>query len=206
MKRKLVISGLALIAAVATVSGATYALFTSTVSTPDQSVAAGTINLEFANVGLSNSVVGIPFNVTNAKPGDTGTTKYLTVKNTGSLPATVAVKIKKISDNDNDCNATEQLVDITCGDGQGELDENLNLFVNGWVGVGDVLESLEVGQSALVRDMEGTQYDSTFVLDAGATSSQRSVGWSIPASVGNVIQSDSVSFQIVLEATQIPAA
>lgn len=206
IKRKALVSGVALVAAAALVGAGTYALYTSTVSTPGQSVEAGTLDLEFANNGLSNSVVSFPYAVENAKPGESGSGKFVTVKNTGSLPAVVAVKIRKISDNDNGCNATELAADTTCGDpgaGDGELDANMDVTVNGWTGAGTVLNGLAIGESALVSDLGGTEWDSTFLLAAGATSDQRSVSWSIPSATGNIIQSDSASFEIVFEATQV---
>lgn len=203
MSRKLIASGLALVAAASVVGGATYAQFTETITSPVQSVTAGTFDIDFADTNSANSAIGFPVNISNAKPGDSGGSQMLHVVNSGSVPASVAVKIKKTNDAENGCNAVEAAAEPGCAaDLLGELDSNMTVGINGYVGVESVLAGLAVGQSALVKDLNGTQYDSVFTLQPGADR-WLNVAWGVNLAAGNNVQSDSVGFEVIFEATQL---
>ncbi len=209
MSRKLIASGLALVAAASVVGGATYAKFSDKEVAAAQSIKAGTLNLT-----LDGSAESAPIALTNAKPGDrafgkwdpspapNGTNlpsvpagladKIIHLKNDGTVNGVVKAYIVKDSDTENGCNAPEAAVDTTCdtpGAGTGELDSNIDLMLGGSTVSG--FGSMAVGDKALVT---------SYALAAGAEAWHR-VYFEIPESVGNVIQSDGTSFhyEFVLE-------
>ena len=201
MPRKLIVSGLALIAAASVVGGATYAKFTDTEISPAQSIKAGTLDIAFADTTFANSAVGFPVNITNAKPGDSGASQMLHIVNSGSLPASVAVKIEKTADAENGCNEPELVAEAACtADRRARLQHDAGH--QRLLGVESVLAGLTVGQSALVRDMTGTEYDSIVTLAPGADK-WLAVSWGVNDDAGNNIQSDSVGFKVVFEAAQV---
>lgn len=220
MNTKILISGLALAgAAVLAVNGGTFAAFTDTEVTPAQSVASGTLDINFDDADLSNSAIAFPLNVSNQQPGATNPTQQIHVRNTGSLPVSVAAKIRKTVDSDDGCSDAEEIAEG--GDGNapldgcgssGELDSAMTLSIDGYAGVGPVLAGLAVGDApVLVRDMAGTVHDSIFTLAADPDGAGPllggdkwlSVDYEIPLSAGNAIQSDTVKFEVVFEGAQL---
>ena len=202
MSRKLIVSGLALVAAASAVGGATFAKFSDTEVSAKQSIKAGTLDIQFDDTTLRNSAISYPVDVQNAKPGDAGSSQMIHVSNHGTLAASVAVKIQKTDDAENGCNEPELDAEALCAaDELGELDSNMTLAINGYTGVESVLAGLTVGQSALVKDMAGTQYDSIVTLAPGEDR-WLAVSWGVNDAAGNDIQSDSVGFKVVFEATQ----
>ena len=208
MSRKLIASGLALVAAASVVGGAPNAKFNDTEVAAGQSIKAGTLNLT-----IDGSAESAPITITNAKPGDRAYgqsvqingqwvnldsvpaglgDKMIHLVNDGSVNGVVKAYIVKDSDTENGCNAPEAAVDTTCdtpGAGQGELDSNLNLMLGGYTVSG--FDTMTVGQKALVGSWN---------LAAGAEDWKR-VYFDIPETAGNNIQSDGTSFhyEFVLE-------
>lgn len=202
MPRKLMVSGLALVAAASVVGGATFAKFSDTEVSAKQSIKAGTLDIQFDDSTLTNSAIAYPVDIQNAKPGDSGASQMIHISNHGSLTATVAVKIQKTDDAENGCNEPELEAEAGCAaDLLGELDSNMTLALNGYSGVESVLAGLTVGQSALVRDMAGTANDSIVTLAPGQDK-WLAVSWGVNDAAGNDIQSDTVGFKVLFEATQ----
>ena len=84
---------LAMIAIVAALAvGATSSVFTDTESVSGNTFATGTLKIQI------NKEAGLPFSVSNMKPGDT-TNKYMDVINIGTLPAYYFVHLDTTMDN-----------------------------------------------------------------------------------------------------------
>ncbi|MFA7244125.1 MAG: TasA family protein [Patescibacteria group bacterium] len=88
-----IVKSLSVIAIVAALAiGATSAVFTSQASVNGNSFATGTLKIQI------NKEAGLPFSVSNMKPGDT-TNKYMDVMNIGTLPAYYFVHVDTTMDN-----------------------------------------------------------------------------------------------------------
>lgn len=203
MKKKLIVSSIVIAAAAAGISGGTYAAFTDSETTPVQSFAAGTLDIEFTDTNLSNSAIGYPIEATNQQPGATEPTRQIHVTNTGTLPARISVYLKKVTDAEGVVTDAELTAEPTANDDAfGELDNNMKLNIDGFVGGGDTLAALAVGGKALVNGAGQPGADSIFTLAPGADK-WLAIDWEIPYSVGNEIMGDSTSFEVVFEAAQV---
>jgi predicted ribosomally synthesized peptide with SipW-like signal peptide len=181
--------------------GATRAYFSDTETSTGNSFTAGTLdlNLDGGNINV------VKFTVSNKAPGDSGT-GYWAVYNAGSIAGYLDLEGKTVTNLENGCNEPESTSDATCdnpGSGQGELGASMNvdLFIdNDHDGV------LEGG------DGDTSLYSGTLDGLAGATvadialaslmTKYISLNWSIPTSVGNIIQSDSVQLDMTFELGQ----
>jgi hypothetical protein len=124
------------------------------------------------------------------------------VLNSGSLPVTVATKLKKVADTDDTCTEAELVDEAGCTvGGDGELDSVMTLNIDGFVNGGDTLGALAVGSSALVNGPEQSGADSIFTLAPGADK-WLAVDYDIPLSAGNSIQTDTVKWEVLFEADQ----
>ena len=199
MKKSIIVGAVGLVAAAGLVGGGTFAQFTDEETTETQSVSTGSVDIAFSEFSTANSV---PLNVTNAKPGDTEPTKMIHVVNEGSLPVTISTKLLKVADADDSCTEPELAAEADCDtDTDGELDEVMELNINGFVYGGETLGGLAVGESELVNGPTQSGADSIFTLAAGADR-YLSIDYLIPASAGTEIQTDSVQFDVVFEAVQ----
>ena len=195
MSRKLLLSSIA-IAATATLLGAgTFAKFSDTEISKVHSVQAGTLDLQILNGTAGYSYPGhAEFAVTNAAPGMTSApadTKYVVFKNVGTLPGKVFVKVVMDSNEENGAAGPEAAVDTTR---TGDLGDNLLVSIDG-------IGSIQNQPLAALDAAPAVQWGS-YVLDPGAEGTV-SVDWAIPETVGNVIQSDSVSFHLEFTLEQV---
>ncbi|MGZ4766704.1 MAG: TasA family protein [Ilumatobacteraceae bacterium] len=202
MSRKLLLSNIA-IAATATLLGVgTYAKFSDSEVSTTHSVTAGTLDLKILNGEAPDSSYTeyAPFLVTNAAPGETsktlensgpgwvnlGTTKMVHFRNVGSITGNLSVKVVMDTNADNGINGPEAAAgDTTDGPGNGELAANMLVSIDGIGAMINLpLTTLDAAApvlwGSLAPDAEGWV----------------SVDWAIPASVGNLIQSDSASFHL----------
>jgi len=164
------------------------------------------------------------FAFNDVKPGDWG-------EDTISLhvfdnPAWACVQLGPLTNDDNGCNEPESDVDSTCGAGEGELGDNLYFTV--WADVCDGGENegepcdnvYQSGCDVLLTSgpangdpLNGTVWPiadsngNVFVAGAPApldASTKYCLGikWEVPAEVGNIIQSDSVSGDVTFYVEQ----
>ena len=100
------LAGIALVSTIAI--GATMAYFSDTESSVDNTFSAGTLDL---NVDGEDAMV--PFVVSNMAPGETKGSPTYTIKNVGTLPGEVTLKVKNVKTNENNLIEPE----IAAGDG-----------------------------------------------------------------------------------------
>ncbi len=201
--------------------GATKALFSDTEASEDNRFVAGQIDLKVDYDGYYNKEVdGEPdihwemtdlnedqkfFDFDDIKPGDYGEgtiSLHLT-----SNPAWVRAVIDDVHNDENGCTEPEasDSGDTTCDDpgyGQGELAQNLHFRI--WEDDGDNV--LEEGETVV---LEGTAADilAGASWDMGQVQPDQTiyygVEWWVPAEVGNIIQTDSLTADITFEAEQV---
>jgi predicted ribosomally synthesized peptide with SipW-like signal peptide len=200
--KNIMIGSLGLVVAASLVGGGTFAQFHDEETTPAQSVSTGSLDIVFSDATLSNSAIAYPLNVSNAQPGATNPTQQIHVVNSGTLPVTVATKLKKVADTDDSCTEPELVDEPGCTvGGDGELDSVMTLNIDGFVNGGDTLGALAVGSSALVNGPAQSGADSIFTLAPGADK-WLAVDYDIPLSAGNSIQTDTVKWEVLFEAVQ----
>ena len=159
-----------------------------------------------------NAFTGQPFfNFTDVKPGDDG-------ENTVSLhidnnPAWVCAQIANLANAENGCNGPESAVDTTCGTsptdpgvGLGELQNNIYFDIWKDTDCDNVKDAGEdyLIQNAKVTDSSWPLFDSSnngTPLPGGSTTCL-GVSWSVPPEVNNIIQTDSVSADVIFSAVQ----
>jgi predicted ribosomally synthesized peptide with SipW-like signal peptide len=207
---KKIIASLAMITLVATlVVGATRAIFSDTETSFDNTFAAGTLDLKVD--GSDEPVVHVT--LSDMKPGDTYTQNW-TFSNTGSLTGQPWIEIVNLVNYDNDCNDPEAAVpDTTCGvpgAGEGELGANLRIVINEPGAAGYMYphgpDCLPNGRECRVDfwDSYGPIGQGTWEnIPGGSNLAPMQFVFSIPTTVGNIIQSDSLEFDIVFHLDQI---
>lgn len=199
MNKKILIS-LSLIAAVAAIAiGVTTALFSDTETSTGNTISAGTLDLM---VDQSNGQNVVKFTVINVKPGDSGTGTW-TLNNVGSLNGYLDLESIAFTDDDNNCNEPEAAVpDVSCGPtGGGELSANLNvdLFVD--ANNNSVNDSGDTPIYNGLLSGIAASYDLNLALNSAATN-YITLNWSVDPLVGNIIQSDGVTFGMTFELGQ----
>lgn len=164
---------LVLLGFVAVVVGAgTFAYFSDTEESTGNYIAAGTLDLKVND----KDNVGTVFEVSNLKPGDSGSQKF-TLKNTGSLGGLLDITVT-MDDQENGQNEPEQQAGDTSGD-EGELCQ----YVKVWLDVNDD------GQFTDGTDIDVTNGYQNYTLNADGEIDLY-VSWDIDNTVGNEIQSD----------------
>jgi len=185
-------------------SAGTMAWFSDTETAYDNLVKAGTLDLKVGGSDFVDDPNVVHVTLTNMKPGDgVGTAEHYTIqyqwilKNVGSLDGEVYIEIKNLIDYENGRTEPEKANDGTGGNpgpGNGELSQFLKMHINAPGGAGFIY---------LVGSCDHTL---AYWANAG-----RLGPWSLPANsqidplvleialpedVGNVVQSDSVEFDI----------
>lgn len=193
MKRK-VLASLLVIAVVAGLVGAgTFAYFSDVETSSGNSFTAGTLDL---NVDGANDPLLVKFTLGPIAPGDSGSVTYV-LANAGNIAGYVDLESVVVANDDNNCTEPEAAVDGTCGPtGGGELGANLTVTVT--VG-GTVLygpASLDGFNSYSGGDVPLGAYPSTI---------NAVIAWSLPGTVGNIVQSDSAGLSITFELAQTAA-
>jgi hypothetical protein len=128
----------------------------------------------------------------DVKPGDKGeeTLSFHVYDNDAYLCK--YFRVNPDNDKDNGCNEPEDLEDESCGDpgvGEGELDENMKLLI--WEDDGDNV--YEAGERIIFEGL-ASQLPTVIDLEELEESTTAYIGiqWSVPSTVGNIIQSDSL--------------
>jgi spore coat-associated protein N len=188
--RRLLISLMTIAMVGALIGGGVYAAFSDTETSGSNQFVAGTLDL---TVDDDNPWASAKVDVTNMKPGDSG---VVTCKldNAGTIDGDLTVALANIVDAPGATPEPEPTPD------NGELSANMDIVL--WVdanqdGVQDAGET--VLYSGKLNAVAGP-YD-VGTLTAGATI-YVSMEYSIDGTVGNEIQGDSCTFDIVFELTQ----
>lgn len=232
MNKKLIISlsVIAVVAAIAI--GGTIAYFSDTETSVGNKFVAGKLNLKIDNTCHYNGkecVMVEPgyyvwqgtqeqcfcswelkdlegelyFDLLDIKPGDNGEdTVSLHIINND---AWVCAEIANLISDDNGCELPESLIDTTCGAGEGELKDNL--FFTIWKDT-NCDNILDEGEQILVNN-QPAQAGVWPIADSSSGSPLQGnmtyclgVAWSIPLSVGNEIQGDSIMGDVIFKAVQ----
>lgn len=210
---KKIIASLAMIVLVGTlVVGATRAIFSDTETSFDNTFVAGTLDLKVDGEDDGATVAHIE--LSDMKPGDTQTYSW-TLSNSGSLTGKPWIEIVNLVDSENSCNEPELTVpDSTCGDLEGELSDYLFLQINapGITGywhpnkpecISPSLKNCPLGTWEALGPVIGNTGEIWEQIAPFSSVKPMVLEFSIPESVGNIIQSDSVEFDIVFHLDQI---
>jgi predicted ribosomally synthesized peptide with SipW-like signal peptide len=177
----------------------TYAYFTATRTTSANRFAAGTLDLNVASNGNALE----PFVIENL--GDNANisgTKTWTVKNTGSLPGRLLIRLQNVVNTENGCNDQEKTADPTCEDPgkQGDLGNAITLNV--------ALDGADQVSSTLATDQQtsiGAQWAALTPIVLAANEERTiTAHWAADEnSYGNEIQGDDVQFDMNFRLIQI---
>ena len=187
----LIVSGLAIIG--------TYAYFTATRTTSANRFVAGTLDLDVAANGNKLE----PFVIENmgANANISGT-KTWTIKNTGSLPGRLLLRLQNVVNTENGCNDQEKSVDPTCDTPgkQGDLGKAVTLKVS--------LDGTDKVQSTLATDQQdkiGTDWAALpeIVLQPNEERTITTHWAADENSYGNEIQSDATQFDVNFRLIQL---
>jgi len=197
---------LALVLIIGLVGAGTYAYFSDTESSVDNTLTAGTLdlNIEGGDVAITT------FDVSNVAPGDNGTASS-TLLNSGSLAGELDIATSGIDNVPG--------VGGEYGGGSGELGANAEIAIYLDIDQTGTRTAGDVGLQS-----NGTTYDPTgglqydiidnyanefwnAVVAAMAASAQDDiiVLWDVPTDTGNDVQGDSVSFNITFTLEQAGA-
>ena len=201
--KKILVSLIALILVLGLVGGGSFASFSDTETSLGNTFTAGTLDLEgtvtqvvtagSGDVTFDNEGGNFAWIVTDVAPGSAGKDVW-TLTNIGSLPGDLSFTVSSIINNDNDLTEPESDVDTTGGNGEGELGANVNVVL--WIDL-NASGSMDSGESLYTGDLNGMAGDYPDVKAFAADDSvDIMLGWGIVSNVGNVIQSDSASFEI----------
>ena len=176
----------------------TAAFFTAQRTASTNKFVAGTLDMDVQ----SNGIVNEPFVIENM--GDNANisgTKTWTVKNTGTLPGRLLVRLQNVSNKENGCNDQEKAAEPGCeADNEGELGGVITLNV-GLDGVDKVSSTLATANQSKIGDDWNAL--APIVLAPGE-SRTITTHWATPETAyGNEIQSDSVEFDMNFRLIQL---
>ena len=190
------------------VGGGTWAYFSDTESTLDNTFTAGTLNLDLSDVGNSGNVT---FTFEGIVPGDSDVLIW-ELNNTGSVGGYLNVEIYDVVNAENFDATTDEAEDEddTNTSADGELGASLDivLFWDDGTGTGATAgDGIQQGDEATIvadtLDNSAGSHTEDYSLGAGATT-YISMTWEVdPDDVENEIMGDSVTFDmdIVLDQT-----
>ena len=177
----------------------TYAYFTATRTTSANRFTAGTLDLDV----IANGNKLEPFVIENM--GDNANIsgeKTWTIKNTGTLPGRLLVRLQNVVNTENDCNDQEVAAEPNCGieGDEGDLGAAITLNI--------ALDGVDQVQSTLATDQEakiGTDWGvlPEIVLAAGEERAVKAYWAADEASYGNEIQSDDTQFDVNFRLIQL---
>ena len=180
---------------VAAIAGiGSWAYFSDTEMSTGNTVTAGTLDLKVDG----QDVVSQKFTVENVYPGYSNSST-IAVKNDGTIDGQhLKLAFRNMIDYENGCNTPEARVDDSCdnpGAGQGDLSGNINIKItdeDGNVLANNKLRNLEYSTRGYIQ---------LGSLNAGETKNL-TITATVPTTVGNIIQSDSILTDIELTLTQ----
>jgi len=196
--KKLLI-GVLLIAVISVVAvSATVAFFTARRTVSSSKFTMGTLDLDVASNGQKLE----PFVIDNiGQNGNISGTKTWTVKNTGSLPGRLLIRLQNVVNKENGCNDQEKLAEPNCeADNEGEMGAVIPVKV--------ALDGVEKVQSTLATADQakiGNDWNALppVILDPGQEKTI-TISWDVnEGQYGNEIQSDSVEFDVDFRLIQL---
>jgi len=178
---------LALVLIIGLVGAGTYAYFSDTESSVDNTLTAGTLdlNIEGGDVAITT------FDVSNVAPGDNGTASS-TLLNSGSLAGELDIATSGIDNVPG--------VGGEYGGGSGELGANAEIAIYLDIDQTGTRTAGDVGLQS-----NGTTYDPMVAAMAASAQDDIIVLWDVPTDTGNDVQGDSVSFNITFTLEQAGA-
>jgi predicted ribosomally synthesized peptide with SipW-like signal peptide len=220
MNKKILIS-LSVIGAVAAIAvGGTIAYFSDTETSTGNTFTAGTLDLKvdstceyngvqkgFCTWGPKDLTDELFFKFNDVKPGDSGEdTISLKAKDNDAY---LCGYVQNLANNDNGLTEPESKVDITDGVGNGELQNNLYMTI--WLDVSDQSPAVpcdNVWQPEELVLVNNVPIDSNNIVWplgqlVGDVKTCLGLAWSVPVTVGNEIQSDSVTGDISFYVEQV---
>jgi hypothetical protein len=210
-KRKMIglVGGAAAVATLA--GGGTFAHYKDVDTVAGNSIDADVLQLELRE--RSDTAV-TPINISDMGPGEGSFSEQIIAlksEDNERSDAKLSLKFNSIAEDDNGCVDPENTVDSTCGPGEGELADNVivtiqtfNPTFNGtsWSGLSNANRIATIVENvplqSLLDDADGLDLH-TFLDDNGVDADHVGIQifWTVPATVGNVIQSDSSTFDLV---------
>ncbi len=186
--------------------GSTWAYFSDTESSANNSLAAGTLDL---NVNGGNSPVAT-FSATGVAPGDSGSGNC-TLKNVGNLSGELDIYFSAITNTPGAGGGEYE-------GGSGELGANATIAVYVDVDESGTWSSGDIGLKsdhttyaypttlnyATINSYDSGTWDAVETI-AGSAQDKFVILWQVPTSAGNDIQGDSVSFDITFRTEQSAA-
>lgn len=193
--RKILLSVVIIVALTASAAAATWAYFTATRNTTANRFTAGTLDLNVQ----TNGAAAESFALDNV--GDPATLnggKTYTVRNTGTLPGRLYIRLKNVANLENGCNDPEIEAEANCeADNNGEL--------GGVVTLKALLGGVEKVSSLLATNQENKLGNDWLALPAVtiAPGAQETVdlNWEV-GDYGNEVQSDSTTFDVEFRLVQ----
>lgn len=176
----------------------TYAYFTAQRTASTNTFATGTLDLDISsgdsvNASLVVENLGISSNIQG--------NKSWTVKNSGSLPGRLLIKMQNVLNKENGCNDQEKFAEESCEtDDIGELGNvvDMRFIVAGSEAISSKINALEVEKFT-----EKWNALSPIILQAGETKNI-DVYWEAKGeNYGNEIQSDSLNFDLNFGLVQV---
>lgn len=176
----------------------TYAYFTAQRTASTNTFATGTLDLDISSGGSVNaSLVVENLGISSNIQGN----KSWTVKNSGSLPGRLLIKMQNVLNKENGCNDQEKQAEANCeGDDIGELGNvvDMKFVVDG----SDAISS-KITNAGIQEFTEKWNTLSPIILQAGETKNI-DVYWEARGeNYGNEIQSDSLNFDLNFGLVQV---
>ena len=209
-KMKSVLGSVLVIGIVAAMMTAgTQSWYSDTETSVGNTFTAGTLNLKVGNYDPCTVHVG----KNNIAPGDElyggGYCGLWKINNTGTIDGRLSFNITNLVDNDNGLTEPEESDgDTTGGDGEGELSEYLKVTVvvtdpdgtphKVWpIGIAEktLRETADAGEITITGDPG--------LLEGGETGTFHLKIIPLDNSVGNIVQSDSVEFDVIFHLNQV---
>lgn len=188
------------------VGGGTWAYFSDTEASADNSLTAGTMDL---NIDGDNNVVNT-FSATNAAPGDAGNGSS-ELSNVGNLEGELDIEITALT-NTGGTGGTEFEDGVGDLGGVALMAVYLDVDKSGDFNAGDIGLKADGTTYSYPSTLQYATIDSygSAVWDGAATMAASAaydfvVDWEVPTSAGNNIQGDSVSFGILFTLEQADA-
>ncbi|HET7325192.1 MAG TPA: TasA family protein [Halococcus sp.] len=188
LTRRRVLGGMATIGVAGALGAGSWAAFSDEESATDNFVGAGTLDL---TVNGGDIPGGAHFTASEVAPGYSQS-QTLTLKNEGSIAGVLSVDFNNLSEDGGDNPEPEQEAEGGPGN-SADLADNLTLTISGDYGT--------VGPFTLRDAVNNTPY----TLDSNMTgpeSGTETVTVEVPSNVGNEIQGDEVTFDVVFTLEQ----
>ena len=197
-KKKFYLSLAIVVVTLGTAVAGTFAYLSAQRTVKASKFTSGTLDMDVSSNGNKLE----PFVIENmGENGNISGTKTWTVKNTGSLPGKLLVRLQNVSNKDNGCNDQEKEAEPACeSDNIGELGNVINLKV--------ALDGAEKVNSLLAnanQDEIGQKWNALtpIIVNAGESKTITASWAADENSYGNEVQSDSVDFDVNFRMTQL---